>query len=168
MNVLLLGLDSLIVCLAVGAIVDARSRLKLAVLFGVADALGFLVGAGLGWQLFSEGRSTVVTSGILVALALYLLVVAAGVPRVAALWPVWVLPAVLLLDNLTYGLVGEHTAGSVFQQAGEQGLSSALLALVGLLAAAAVRPVIVHRGVALNRVAGGALLLAAAGLVLVG
>jgi hypothetical protein len=75
---------------------------------------------------------------------------------------------VLLLDNLTYGLVGEHTAGSVFQQAGEQGLSSALLALVGLLAAAAVRPVIVHRGVALNRVAGGALLLAAAGLVLVG
>jgi hypothetical protein len=165
MNVLLLGLDSLIVCLAVGAIVAARSRLKLAVLFGVADVVGFLIGAGLGWQLFSEGGAMVLTSGILVALALYLLVVAAGAPRIAARWPVWILPVVLLFDNLTYGLVGGHQ--SVFQQAAEQGLSSALLALVGLLAAAALRPVIVHRA-APNRFVGGALLLAAAGLVLVG
>jgi len=167
MDVLLLGLDSLIVCSAVGAIVAAGSRLKLAALFGVADGLAFLVGAGLGWRLFSESGATVVTSGILVALALYLLVVAAGAPRAAARWPVWVLPAVLVFDNLTYGLVGSHAAGSLFQQAGEQALSSALLALVGLLAAAAVRPVIVHRA-APDRVAGGALLLAAAALVLVG
>jgi hypothetical protein len=167
MGWLLLGLDSLIVCLAIGAIVDGRSRLKLAALFGVADGLAFLIGAGLGWQLFSEGASAVLTSGLLVALAVYLLVVTAGTRQVAARWPVWVLPAVLVFDNLTYGLVGDHAAGSLFRQAGEQALSSALLALVGLLAAAAVRPVIEHRA-APYRVAGGALLLAAAGLVLVG
>jgi hypothetical protein len=167
MSLLLLGLDSLIVCLGIGAIVDGRSRLKLAALFGVADGLAFLVGAGLGWQLFSDGESAVLTSGVLVAFALYLLVVAAGTRRVAMRWPVWILPAALIFDNLTYGLVGDHAAGSLFQHAGEQALSSALLALVGLLAAGAVRPVIEHRA-APNRVAGGALLLAAAGLVLVG
>jgi hypothetical protein len=167
MGLLLLGLDSLIVCLAIGLLVDGRSRLKLAALFGVADGLAFLVGAGLGWQLFSGRASAVLTSALVGALALYLLVVVAGTQRVAGRWPVWVLPAALIFDNLTYGLVGDHAAGSLFQHAGEQATSSALLALVGLLTAAAVRPVIEHRA-APNRVAGGALLLAAAGLVLVG
>jgi hypothetical protein len=167
MGLLLLGLDSLIVCLAIGLIVDGRSRLKLAALFGAADGLAFVVGAGLGWQLFSDGASAVLASGMLVALALYLLAVTAGTQRVAARWPVWVLPVILVFDNLTYGLFGDHAAGSLLQQAGAQALSSALLALVGLLAAAAMRPVIEHR-VALDRVAGGALLLAAGGLVLVG
>ncbi|HEX2413251.1 MAG TPA: hypothetical protein VHJ39_18955 [Solirubrobacteraceae bacterium] len=157
----------MIVCLAIGLIVDGRSRLKLAALFGAADGLAFVVGAGLGWQLFSDGASAVLASGMLVALALYLLVVTAGTQRVAARWPVWVLPVILVFDNLTYGLFGDHAAGSLLQQAGAQALSSALLALVGLLAAAAMRPVIEHR-VALDRVAGGALLLAAGGLVLVG
>jgi len=167
MGLLLLGLDSLIVCLAIGVLVDGRSRLKLAALFGVADGLAFLVGAGLGWQLFSDGASAVLTSGLLVVLALYLLVVAAGTQRVASRWTVWALPAALIFDNLTYGVFGDHAAGSVLQQAGVQALSSALLALAGLLAAAAMRPVIEHRA-APQRVAGGALLLAAAGLVLVG
>jgi hypothetical protein len=167
MSLLLLGLDSLIVCLAVGVIVDGRARLKLAALFGVADGVAFLVGAGLGLQLFSDGASTVLTSGVLVVLALYLLVVAAGTRPFAARWTVWALPAVLVFDNLTYGLLGEHAAGSVFEQAGAQALSSAALALVGLLAAAALRPAFEHRAT-LDRVAGGALLLAAAGLVLVG
>jgi hypothetical protein len=167
MGFLLLGLDSLIVCLAIGSIVDGRSRLKLAALFGVADGLAFLVGAGLGWRLFSDGEAAVMTSGILISLALYLFVVAAGTRQVAARWPVWILPAALIFDNLTYGLLGDHVAGSLFQQAGEQALSSALLALVGLRTAAAVRTVIEHHA-APNRVAGGALLLAAAGLVLLG
>ena len=165
MGLLLLGLDSFIVCMAVGLIVDGRSRLKLAALFGVADGVAFLVAAGLGWQLFSAGASALLTVGMLVALATYLLVVAAGTQRVAARWPVWVLPAVLVFDNLTYGLTGGD--GPLLIQAGAQALSSALLALVGLLAAAAMRPVI-ERGVALYRVAGGALLFAAGGLVLVG
>jgi len=168
MGLLLLGLDSLIVCLAIGSLVDGRSRLKLAALFGVADGLAFLVGAGLGWQLFSEGTSGVLQSGLLVAIGLYLLVVAAGTRQVGAGWPVWVLPGALVFDNLTYGLVGDQAAGSLFQQAGEQALSSAALALVGLLAVAALRrPVMEHRADP-NRIAGGALLLAAVGLVLVG
>jgi hypothetical protein len=167
MGLLLLGLDSFIVCLAVGFIVDGRSRLKLAALFGVADGVAFLIGAGLGWQLFTEGASTILTTGMLVALAAYLLVVAAGTQRVTARW-VWLLPAVLVFDNLTYGLLGDHAAGSVLAQAGAQALSSTLLALVGLLAAGALRPVLEQRAVTPNRVAGGALLLAAAGLVLVG
>lgn len=167
MGLLLLGLDSLIVCLSIGLLVDGRWRVKLAVLFGVADGLAFLVGAGLGWQLLSDGASAALTSGLLAALALYLLVVAAGTPRMAARWPVWVLPAALVFDNLTYGLFGDHAAGPLLQQAGAQALSSALLAFVGLLAAAALRPAVQHRA-APDRVAGGALLLAAAGLVLVG
>jgi hypothetical protein len=168
MSLLLLGLDSLIVCLAVGLIVDGRARLKLAALFGVADGVAFLVGAGLGLQLFSDGASTVLTTAALVAFALYLLVVAAGTRQVAAQWTVWALPAVLVFDNLTYGLFGGHAAGSLLEQAGAQALSSSLLAFVGLLAAGALRPAIEHRAATPNRVAGGALLLAAAGLVLVG
>jgi hypothetical protein len=167
MSLLLLGLDSLIVCLAVGFIVEPRSRVKLAALFGAADGVAFLVGAGLGLRLFSEGASTVLASGALVVLALYLLVVAAGTRPFAARWTVWALPVVLVFDNLTYGLFGDHAAGSVFAQAGAQALSSALLALVALCAAAALRPAFAQRA-SLDRVAGGALLLAAAGLVLVG
>ena len=167
MSLLLLGLDSLIVCLAVGVLVDSQSRLKLAALFGVADGVAFLVGAGLGLRFLSEGASTVLTTAAVVALALYLLVVAAGTRPFAARWTLWALPAVLVFDNLTYGLFGDHAAGSVFAQAGAQALSSALLALVALLAAAALRPAFERRAV-LDRVAGGALLLAAAGLVLVG
>jgi hypothetical protein len=167
MSLLLLGLDSLIVCLAVGVLVEPRSRLKLAALFGAADGVAFLVGAGLGLQLFTEGASTVLTTGALLVFALYLLVVAAGTRHVTARRAVWALPAVLIFDNLTYGLFGDHAAGALFAEAGAQALSSSLLALVGLLAAAAVRPVIGHRA-APDRVAGGALLLAAVGLVLVG
>jgi hypothetical protein len=167
MSFLLLGLDSLIVCAAVGALVEPGSRLRYAALFGAADGVAFLVGAGLGWQLFSDGASGALTTAMLVSMGLYLIVVAAGTQQLTARRVVWALPAVLVFDNLTYGLVGDHSAGTLFQQAGEQALSSSVLALVGLLAVAALRPAIEDR-TALNRVAGGALLLAAAGLVLVG
>ena len=166
MSLLLLGLDSLIVCFAVGALVGKGSRVKFAALFGLADGLGFLVGAGLGLRLLSDGQSAALTSGLLVVMAAYLLVVAAGTQRVAARWPLWILPAVLVFDNLTYGVVGEYS-GSLVQHAGAQALSSALLAFVGLLAAAALQPAIDRRARP-TRIAGGALLLAAVGLVLVG
>jgi hypothetical protein len=167
MSFLLLGLDSLIVCAAVGALVEPGSRLRYAALFGIADGVAFLVGAGLGWQLFSDGTSGVLTAAMLVSMGLYLIVVAAGTQQLAARRVVWALPAVLVFDNLTYGLVGDHAAGTLFQQAGEQALSSSLLALVGLLAAAAVLPRMERRAVAV-RFAGSALLLAAGGFVLLG
>jgi hypothetical protein len=169
MNFLLLGIDSLIACVAIGAIVDRRSRLRLAALFGTADLVFFVVGAGLGWQI-SAGLSGALTTGILVSLGLYLLVVAAGTSRVAANWTVWVVPWALTLDNLAYGLVGDHSASALLQDGAQQALSSALLAYAGLLAAFALPrlfPGMEHRATA-SRVAGGALVLAAGGLALLG
>jgi hypothetical protein len=167
MGFLLLGIDSLIACVAIGALVDRRSRLWLAGLFGVADGVAFLIGAGLGWQL-SAGLTEGLEIGLLVALGLYLLVVASGTQRVAALWPVWVAPFALTFDNLAYGVVGEHASGTLFGQATEQALSSSLLALVGLLAVAAVLPRMEERRGPAARVAGGALLLAAGAFALIG
>lgn len=169
MGFLLLGVDSFIAAVAIGAIVDRRSRLPLAALFGVADGVGFLIGAGLGWQI-SDGAAQVLQTASLVGIGVYLLVVAAGMSRIAALSPVWIVPLVLTLDNLTYGLVRDQTTGSLFQHAGEQALSSSLLALGGLLVAVALPRVlpVTERRLPANRVAGGALVLAAGGLMLLG
>jgi hypothetical protein len=169
MGFLLLGIDSFIACMAIGAIVERRWRLPLAALFGAADGVAFLIGAGLGWQL-SAGVTEVLEVGTLAALGLWLVVVAAGTRRAAAIWPVWVLPFALTFDNLAFGLVGDNSA--LLQQAGEQALSSALLAFAGLVVAAAVVPRVVPaiegRGVAAYRFAGAALLLATGGFVLLG
>jgi hypothetical protein len=168
MGFLLLGIDSLIAGVAVGALVDKDSRLRLAVLFGLADGAGFLVAAGLGWGLFSEGVSAVVEIGAFVALGLYLLIVAAGTQRVAATWPIWALPFALTVDNLTYGLAGDH-AGTLVGQASQQAVSSGLLAFAGLLVGAWLTSVLpVTRRFAASRVAGVAVLLAAGALFLVG
>lgn len=169
MHFLLLGVDSLIAGIAICAIVDRRARLPLAALFGIADGVMFLAGAGLGWQLSAE-VSGVLLTGTLVTFGLYLLIVAAGAQQVAARWPVWVVPWALTLDNLAFGVAGDSSAGSLLQQAGEQALSSSLLALTGLLVAVVLPraiPAMARRADA-NRVAGGALLLAAGGLVLLG
>jgi hypothetical protein len=166
---LLLGIDSLIACMAIGAIVDRRWRLPLAALFGVGDAVAFLIAAGLGWQL-SEGMTLALGTGTLAALAVWLLVVAAGTRRFTELWPVWLLPVALTLDNLAYGAVADHSTGWLLGHAGEQALSSSLLALVGLLGAVALSrllPVMDRRAIAV-RFAGAALLLATGGFVLLG
>ena len=168
MGFLLLGIDSLIACLAVGALIDKDSRLKYAVLFGIADAVAFLIGAGLGWGLLSERASEVVEIGTVVALGLYLLVVTAGVRRWSASWPLWVLPFALTVDNLTYGFAGEHS-GALIGQASEQLVSSSLLAFVGLVVAAWLPQVVpAMRRAAATRVAGVALLIAAGALFVVG
>jgi hypothetical protein len=167
MGFLLLGIDSLIACVAIGALVDKRSRLWLAGLFGVADGVAFLIGAGLGWQL-SAGLTEGLEIGMLVMLGLYLLVVASGTQRVAASWPVWVVPFALVFDNIAYGVVGENASGTLLGQATEQALASSLLALVGLLAVAAVLPRMEEHRETATRFAGGALLLAASGFVLLG
>jgi hypothetical protein len=169
MGFLLLGLDSLIACLAIGPIVGRRWRMPLAALFGVADGLGFLIGTALGWQISSD-VTDVVQTGILVALGFYLLVISAFTARAAARWPVWFLPWALSIDNLTYGLVGDHAAGSLLEQAGLQAVSSGLLALVGLLVGVVlprVLPVLQRRGIA-SGVAVGSLILAAGVMLLAG
>ena len=169
MGFLLLGIDSLIACMAIGAIVDRRWRLPLAAAFGVADGTAFLIGAGLGWTI-SAGVTEVLEIGTLAALGVWLIVVAAGTRRVAQLWPLWVLPLALTMDNLAYGVASDYS-GSLLGHAGEQALSSSLLALIGLVAAAVllprVLPVMERRAVAV-RFAGAALLLATGGFLLLG
>ncbi len=162
MNLLILGLDSLIACMAIGAIVGGRSCLPLAALFGVADGVAFLIGSAAGWQL-SSGLSDGVETGMLVGLGLYLVVVARLTRRAAPLWPVWLLPWALSIDNLSYGLAGEPTAGWLLGHAGQQALSSSLLALVGLLVGMVLPRVfpLMQRGAAGSAVAGAALALAA-------
>ena len=137
MGFLLLGIDSLIACLAVAAIVDARWRLPLAAMFGIADGVSFLIGAGLGWQL-SAGLTAVVETGTLLLLGVYLIVVAASTRGIAARWGVWILPFALIFDNLAFG-IADDSSRSVLAQATEQALSSALMAAVGLMSASCCR-----------------------------
>jgi hypothetical protein len=168
MGFLLLGIDSLIACMAIGAIVDRRWRLPLAAAFGVADGTAFLIGAGLGWTI-SAGVTEVLEIGTLAALGVWLIVVAAGTRRVAQLWPLWVLPLALTMDNLAYGVASDYS-GSLLGHAAEQALSSALLAIVGLYVAGVlprVLPAMERRAVAI-RFAGAALLLATGGFLLLG
>lgn len=168
MGFLLLGIDSLIACIAIGAIVDRRWRLPLAAAFGVADGTAFLIGAGLGWTI-SAGVTEVLEIGTLAALGVWLIVVAAGTRRVAELWPLWVLPLALTMDNLAYGVASDYS-GSLLGHAAEQALSSALLAFVGLYVAGVlprVVPALERRAVAV-RFAGAALLLATGGFLLLG
>jgi hypothetical protein len=154
--------------MAIGAIVDKRWRLPLVALFGVADGAAFLIGAGLGWTI-SAGVTGVLEVGTLGALGLWLIAVAAGTRRVAELWPLWVLPLALTVDNLAYG-VGSDYSGSLVGHAAEQALSSSLLALIGLYAAGVlprVVPALERRTVAV-RFAGAALLVATGGFLLLG
>jgi hypothetical protein len=166
MNFLLLGIDSLIACLAIGALVDRRSWVWLALLFGVADAGAFLIGAGLGWGLMSEAASEVIEMGTLVLLGVYLLVVAASMGQITARWAVWVLPFALTVDNLTFGLAGEQT-GSIAGEALAMLLSSGMLAFLGLYAADWLPRVLPAR-VEATKVAGAALLIGAGALFVVG
>jgi hypothetical protein len=166
MNFLLLGIDSLIAGLAVGALVSRQSRAKLAALFGLADGVAFLVGAGLGVALLSQAASEVVELGAFVLLGVYLLVVATSVGQVTARWAVWVLPIALVADNVTYGLAGQQT-GTLGGEALAQALSSGMLAYLGL-AAAVWLPRVLGGKFETTRIAGAALLLGAGALVLVG
>lgn len=166
MNFLLLGIDSLIACLAIGALVDRRSWVWLAALFAAADAVGFLIGVGLGWALMSQAASEVIAMGTFVLLGVYLLVVAAGTAQMTARWAIWVLPFALAVDNLTFGLAGEQT-GSIPGEALAMALSSGMLAYLGLFAAMWL-PRVLPAKVEATRVAGAALLIGAGALFLVG
>lgn len=143
---LLLGLDSLIVCIAISPLLSRWShRLLLAAFFGIADAVGFLIGVSLGAVSplrMSGALGETLEVGLPALLGIYMLFIALlaiNTRRVAPVsWPVWLLPLILALDNFSYGLAG-NPAGSLLQQAfGEQAWSSALLALTGLLVGVAV------------------------------
>jgi hypothetical protein len=109
---LLLGTDSLIACIAVGSIISRRIAIPLAILFGVGDGGGYLLGTAFHWSV-SDSFSTFVTTSVLVILGVYWLAVAAysrwatakDPDSTRARWAVWILPWALSIDNITYGLV---------------------------------------------------------------
>jgi hypothetical protein len=166
MNFLLLGLDSLIACIAIGALVDRRSWVWLAGLFALADGVAFLIGTGLGVGLLSAAATEVVEMGTLVLLGVYLLVVAAGTAQMTARWAIWLLPLALTVDNLAFGLAGEQ-AGTIAGETLAQTLSSGMLAYLGLFVAVWL-PRVLPAKVEATRIAGATLLIGAGALFLVG
>ena len=163
MGFLTLGLDSFIACLAVGALVQRKAWLPFAALFGICDAGAFLLGHAMSWNM-SESVADVVSSAALLALGLYLVVVAVVSQKVANTRWVWLLPVALTLDNITFGLIDRAWSTSVSVEAAEQLLSSALLGLVGIVLSAAIVRAFprVHRNKILTAgIAGGAAMAAA-------
>jgi hypothetical protein len=175
MGFLLLGVDSLIACIAVGPIIRRRAAVPLALLFGVGDGGGYLLGTAFHWSI-SGSLSNILQTSILVALGIYWLAIAIFSKKAAraeqqskSRWGVWLLPWALSIDNITYGLVsGVPAHASVWFSASEQALSSAAQAGIGLaigMGIAYAFPVI-RRHIALANGIAGAALIAAAGVLL--
>jgi hypothetical protein len=137
MSWLLLGTDSLIACIAVGALVGKRSWVPLALVFGVADGLGTLLGIGLHWNV-SDTASTIVETVFMVGLGVYWLGVSVMSKRMRGTGWVWVLPWVLTIDNITYGSIDHAWSHAAGVQALETGLSSAIQAGVGIAISVAI------------------------------
>ncbi len=178
MGFLLLGVDSLIACIAVGPIVGRRWAVPLIVLFGIGDGGGFLLGSAFHWSV-PDSVSNVVQTAILVALGIYWIALAVYSKWAAkqelqqtskARWAVWILPLALSIDNITFGLVdGVPAHASVWFSAGEQALSSSAQAAIGLaigMGLAYAFPA-VRRHMALANGIAGTALIAAAGILLV-
>ena len=144
MGFLLLGVDSLIACIAIGPIMSRRLTAcsTLVVLFGIGDGGGFLLGSAFHLSV-SDSLSNILQTSILCALGIYWIAIAIFSKRAAVAeqeskshWAIWILPWALSIDNITYGLVdGVPAHASVWFSAGEQTLSSAVQAGLGLLIA---------------------------------
>jgi hypothetical protein len=175
---LLLGVDSLIACIAVGPIMSRRmSVLPFALLFGICDGGGYLLGTALHWSypdnLGFLAPTVVAVIGVYwIAVAIVSRRAAAAEENPKAHWGVWILPWLLSLDNITYGVVdGVSSGASVWASAGEQALSSALQAGIGLAVGIGIAysiPALRRRMWLANATAGGAMIVAAGVLFLVG
>jgi putative Mn2+ efflux pump MntP len=180
MGFLLLGVDSLIACIAVGPIISRRIAVPFALLFGVGDGGGFLLGTAFHWSV-PDTLSNILQTAILVALGIYWIALAVYSKWAAkqeleqtskARWGVWILPAVLSIDNITFGLVdGVPAHASVWFSAGAQALSSTAQAGIGLaigMAIAYAFPAVRRRMALANGIAGAALIVGAGVLLAVG
>ncbi len=178
MGFLLLGVDSLIACIAIGPIISRQWAVPLAVLFGVGDGLGFLLGSAFHWSM-PDNVSTFVQTAVLLALGIYWIAIAIFAKKAAQAeqqskprWGVWILPWALSVDNITYGLVdGVSKGASVWVSAAEQALSSAILAGIGLaigMGIAYAFPALRRRVALANGICGVALIVAAGALLFVG
>jgi hypothetical protein len=178
MGFLLLGIDSLIACIAVGPIIRRRWSVPFAVLFGICDGGGFLLGSAFHWSM-PNSVSNIVEVVALGVLGLYWIGIAI-LSRQTALadqqsrshWGVWILPLVLAVDNITFGVVdGVSKNASVGQSAGVQALSSVILAGLGLVIGIGLTyaiPALRRRMALANGVCGVALLFACGVILMVG
>jgi hypothetical protein len=176
---LLLGTDSLIACIAIGPMMSRKMSVlvPLALLFGVGDGLGYLLGVALHWSYPDSWGNF--APAVVAVLGAYWIVIAIISRQAAkaesnpkARWGVWVLPWLLSLDNITYGAVdGVSHSASVALSAFEQFASSAIQAGVGLAIGVGIAYSIpaVRRHVWLaNGVAGGLMIVGAGVLHAVG
>jgi hypothetical protein len=172
---LLLGVDSLIACIAVGPIMNRRRSVLVpfALLFGVGDGGGYLLGCVLHWSYPDSWGDF--APAVVAVIGVYWLAVAVISKRAAAAeenpkarWGVWILPWLLSLDNITYGAVdGVSNGASVAFSALEQALSSVLQAGVGLAIGMAVAHSIpaLRRHTWLANATAGASMIVAAGVL---
>lgn len=167
----LLGIDSLIACFAVGGLINRRLWLPYAVLNGVCDGGGFLLGTAFHWSV-PDSTANIVETAVLVGLGVYWIAVAVFARRVANTRWLWALPFVLSIDNISYGLIDHAWSHSVAVQAIQSTVATTLCAGVGLLANAAVIrliPGMKQRSTAFTAgIAGAALIIAAPILLAVG
>ncbi len=172
---LLLGVDSLIACIAVGPIMDRRWSVLVpfALLFGVGDGGGYLLGTALHWS-YPDSMSFLAPT-VVAVIGAYWIAVAIISKRAAAAednrksrWGVWILPWLLSLDNITYGAVdGVSHSASVWFSALEQALSSIIQAGIGLAIGIAVAYSIpaLRRHLWLANATAGALMIVGAGVL---
>jgi len=176
---LLLGVDSLIACIAVGPIMERRWSVLVpfALLFGVGDGGGYLLGTALHWS-FPDSLNFLAPV-VVAVIGVYWIAVAIVSRRAAAAednprsrWGIWILPWLLSLDNITYGAVdGVSSGASVWVSALEQALSSIIQAGVGLAIGIAIVyavPALRRHMWMANATAGGAMIIAAGVLHAVG
>jgi putative Mn2+ efflux pump MntP len=157
----LLGVDSLIACIVTGPmfikqspeehrraaqrkwwVIGGLSALALpyGLSYGVGDGAGYLIGTLFHFSV-SDTLSTVLETTLLVALGLYWIAIYFAARKMQtserlAKWSwrgIWILPAALSIDNLTYGAVtGVPAHASVWASAGLQALASGALGVIGL------------------------------------
>jgi hypothetical protein len=176
---LLLGVDSLIACIAVGPIMERKWSVLVpfAVLFGVGDGGGYLLGTVLHWSYPDSWGD--LAPAVVAVIGVYWIAVAIVSKRAATAednpksrWGIWILPWLLSLDNVTYGAVdGVSNGASVWVSASEQALSSVIQAGVGLAIGIAIAysiPALRRHMWLANATAGGAMIIAAGVLHAVG
>jgi len=124
---LLLGVDSLIACIAVGPIMQRKWSVLVpfTLLFGLGDGLGYLLGCALHWSYPDSWGNLAPT--VVALIGVYWIGVAIVSKRAMkaeenpkARWGVWILPWLLSLDNITYGAVdGVSNGASIWRLASE-------------------------------------------------
>ena len=125
---------------AIGGIGLSALTVPYGISYGVGDGLGYLIGTLLHFSI-SDSLSSWLETILLVALGVYwigIYLVASRMQGSERLqkWSwrgIWILPAALSIDNLTFGAVtGIPANESVWASAGLQALASAGLGLAGL------------------------------------